>query len=318
MNHQTNLESKVMVSFTAQGMPTHQELVVPILRALDKMGGSASSRDLVTEVADNLPNSETLLEITYPNRPSTSVLENRIAFGRSTAKRIGALEQPNRGMNLITKFGEQLLELAESEALTEVKRIDREKHKEYNRNRKQSSKDSNTTAVEEPMNDDADEINSDEETITSWREQLLNRLHKLSPDGFEKFVIYLLKQYDLKLTHIGGTGDEGIDAIGTAPLSEVLSSRVAVQVKRYDPNGKPIGREPVALFQRDAMTRGAERAIMVTLSRYTDAARKAATDASPTVDLIDGHRLAELIAKDGNSGVHLAPVVDEEWFNRFD
>lgn len=147
---------------------------------------------------------------------------------------------------------------------------------------------------------------------------MLARLHRLSPDGFEKFVIYLLRRYGLELTHVGGTADEGIDGIGTAPLSPVLSSRVAVQVKRYAPDGKPIGRETVALFQRDAQTAGAERAILVTLSRFTEPARRAAIAATPTVDLINGDRLAELIREDGNSGVTLQPTVQEDWFDQFD
>jgi restriction system protein len=128
-----------------------------------------------------------------------------------------------------------------------------------------------------------------------WQEVLLDRLHALSPDAFEEFVLYLLRLYGLQLTRVGGSGDEGIDGIGTAPISPVLSSRVAVQVKRYDPQGKPIGREVVALFQRDAQTKGAERAILVTLGRFSEPARKAATAATPTVDLIDGERLAELV-----------------------
>lgn len=151
-----------------------------------------------------------------------------------------------------------------------------------------------------------------------WKVQLLDHLHRLTPEGFEKFVLYLLRRYGLELTHIGGSGDEGIDGIGTAPLSPVLSSRVAVQVKRYAPNGKPIGRDTVALFQRDAQTKGAERAIPVTLSRFTDPARKAAASSTPTVDLISGDRLADLIRDDGNSGVSLQPTVDEKWFNKFD
>lgn len=308
-----------MTSFTERGIPTHQELVVPVLRALSKMGGSAASRDIITEVTESLPHAETLLEISYPNRPSVSVLEDRVSWSRATAKRIGAIEQPTRGMNLITDFGEQLLRLSEEQALAEVKRIDREKYRE---SRSRAANPSSRVALPEdedqPTKDIVDEANQDEGTVTDWRERLLNRLHKLSPEGFEKFVIYLLKQYDLKLTHVGGSGDEGIDAIGTAPLSPVLSSRVAVQVKRYDPNGKAIGRETVALFQRDALTQGAERAILVTLSRFTDAARKAATGTSPTVDLIGGHQLAELILENGNAGVRRAPVVDEEWFDRFD
>ena len=98
----------------------------------------------------------------------------------------------------------------------------------------------------------------------------------------------------------------------------MLSSRVAVQVKRYAPDGKPIGRETVALFQRDAQTAGAERAILVTLSRFTEPARRAAIAATPTVDLINGDRLAELIREDGNSGVTLQPTVQEDWFDQFD
>lgn len=62
---------------------------------------------------------------------------------------------------------------------------------------------------------------------------LLSRLHRLSPTGFEEFVLFLLRQYGLELRRVGGSGDEGIDGIGIAPLSPVLSSRVAVQVKRY-------------------------------------------------------------------------------------
>jgi hypothetical protein len=46
-----------------------------------------------------------------------------------------------------------------------------------------------------------------------------------------------------------------IDGIGLAPISAVLSSRVAVQAKRYDPTAT-IGRDVVALFQRDAVASG--------------------------------------------------------------
>ena len=303
-----------MASFSEQGMPTPQELVLPVLRALKQMGDSAASRDIITQVAENHPNAEKLGQIMYPTRPNVSVLEDRTGWSLSTAKRIAAIEQPSRGMYLITEFGEKLLGMPEHDALELIKNVDREKYREQRaakalREQTGIPKDSESAQeIDEGNENDAD----------SWREQLLNRLHQMSPEGFEKFIIFLLKQYDLKLTHIGGSGDEGIDAIGTAPLSPVLSSRVAVQVKRYRPDGRPIGRETVALFQRDAMTRGAERAILVTLSRFTDAARKAATDASPTVDLIGGHQLTDLILKSENCGVQLAPVVNQKWFDRFD
>jgi restriction system protein len=99
------------------------------------------------------------------------------------------------------------------------------------------------------------------------------------------------RTYGLELTRVGGSGDEGIDGIGLAPISDVLSSRVAVQVKRWDPSRPAIDREVVALFQRDAAAAGAERAVLVTLS--------------------------ELVELQG-IGVRAVPQVDELRFDRFD
>lgn len=308
-------------SFTQQGMPTHQQLVVPIVRAIGELGGSAKAREITDQVLDNYPDVERLLEMTYPSRPNQSVLIDRIAWGRSTAKLIGVLEQPSKGMYITTDLGEELLGVSEDEALQRIRDLDREYSRQQRR--KKSDKIQPPSPAETDEEEPSEEVlaetdTEDDDSTATWKFQLLDRLHRLTPEGFEKFVLYLLRRYGLELTHIGGSGDEGIDGIGTAPLSPVLSSRVAVQVKRYAPNGKPIGRDTVALFQRDAQTKGAERAILVTLSRFTDPARKAATSSTPTVDLISGDRLADLIRDDGNSGVSLQPTVNENWFNKFD
>src|SRR5699024_5891165 len=181
-------------------------------------------------------------------------------------------------MYLLTSFGKQLLSLPEEQALEQIYELQRE----YNRRQRRENNATNTTDSLTDTEDieaaDTEAQQStevdDDDPGTTWKTRLLKRLHQLTPEGFEKFVVYLLRRYGLELTRIGGTGDEGIDGIGTAPLSPVLSSRVAIQVKRYEPNGNPIGRETVALFQRDAQTKGAERAILVTLSRFTAPARK--------------------------------------------
>ena len=91
---------------------------------------------------------------------------------------------------------------------------------------------------------------------------------------------------------------------------------MAVQAKRYDPTSA-IGRDVVALFQRDAAAAGAERAVLVTLGRYTEAARQASTATTPTVDLIDGQKLCELM-RDNEIGIRIVPQVQEVWFDRFD
>ena len=311
--------SEANKSFTERGIPTRQQLVVPVLTAMHVLGGSARANEITEQVLELVPGSEDLQQITYPTRPNRSVLISRIGWARTTAKRIGVLEQPGQGMYLLTDKGEELLELAEVDAFDKVQQLDRE-FSRAQRQRKKLEKEAKTadSDVEDDISDAEIREDSDEEEMDrDWKSQLLERLHQLSPDGFEKFVIYLLRRQGLHLQQTGGSGDEGVDAIGTAPISSVLSSRVAVQVKRYAPD-KPIGRETVALFQRDAQTKGAERALIVTLSRFTEPARKAATASIPTVDLISGDRLAELIRADGESGVKLRPTVDPRWFDKFD
>ncbi len=150
---------------------------------------------------------------------------------------------------------------------SEIARWTLELDREYRRNRpKRASERRAEPAPADPEQADAEAAEAEEEKTLfggaspgtapeRWQDALLARLHRLSSDSFEEFVLYLLRLYGLELERVGGSGDEGIDGIGTAPISPVLSSRVAVQVKRYDPNGKPVGRKVVALFQRDAQTR---------------------------------------------------------------
>jgi restriction system protein len=151
-----------------------------------------------------------------------------------------------------------------------------------------------------------------------WKTVLPRRLHQLSPKGFEEFVLYLLRSYGLELTRVGGSGDEGDRWDRPCPHLRVLSSRVAVQAKRYDPFGSsPLGREVVALFQPDAAAAGAERAVLVTLGRLSAPATKAAIIARPTVDLIDGGRVCELVEAQG-IGIRSIIQLKESWFDRFD
>ncbi len=299
---------------TPEDLPAYSDLILPTVKAVAELGGSAKAREITGQVLTDLGASDEMLAVMQPTRPDASVLLGRIAWGRSYAKLIGALESPARGVYLLTPLGKELLNLDPEEAHERTLELDRE----YRRNRGKEPKSSQRDPAEEVVAPDdlaAEEVERGDGP-RGWQDVLLTRLHRLSPDAFEEFILYLLRLYGLQLTRVGGSGDEGVDGIGTAPISPVLSSRVAVQVKRYDPQGKPIGREVVALFQRDAQTKGAERAILVTLGKFSEPARKAATAATPTVDLIDGERLAELVL-DQEVGVRREPIVNEGWFDRF-
>ena len=50
-------------------MPTHQHLVVSILKAVDNLGGSAKTNEIAESVIENRPNAEEIRQSTYPPPP---------------------------------------------------------------------------------------------------------------------------------------------------------------------------------------------------------------------------------------------------------
>lgn len=307
----------MLTPLTASDLPAYSDLILPTIRAVDELGGSATSKEITSRLLEDLAFSDQVMAVSFDGRPDESVLLSRVAWARSYAKLCGTLESPRRGVFLLTPLGKQLLAMPGTEAERRIYDLDRAVRKTRIQKRKVVPSDEPIGPPE--TEDDADSVGDPdpaEPASEDWREIVLRRLHRLTPDGFEEFVLYLLRLYGLELDRVGGSGDEGIDGIGTAPISPVLSSRVAVQVKRYDPDGRSIGREVVALFQRDAQTKGAERAILVTLGKFSEPARKAANATTPTVDLIDGQKLTDLILEQ-KVGVRLAPRVNEAWFDRF-
>lgn len=296
---------------TTDELPDYRSLILPTLRAVQRLGGSAQAREITAHLIESQSFSDEQLALTYGRENSDkSVLIDRIDWARSYSKLGGALDSPKRGLFLLSSKGKELLALSTEEAEAQIYEMDRQVRAE----RRAAA--AARGADKQGGPDESDPEDGEDGDDGEWRTVLLRRLHRLSPEGFEEFVMYALRTYGLEMARVGGSGDEGIDGIGLAPINDVLSTRVAVQAKKYEPS-KAIGREHVALFQRDASAAGAERAIFVTLSRFSEPARRAATFSTPTVDLIDGDKLCDLVLKQA-IGVRAAPRVDEDWFNRFD
>ena len=309
-----------MAQSVRRDLPTYRELIYPTLRAVASLGGSAQGAEITDALTELLKVTPEQLAITYDGRPK-SVLIDRMDWARSYAKLGGALDSPRRGLFVLSNLGKHILSLPKEEGRAQVAQFDRDV-RTARRRRGSAAYSGELAGPDEGEPDEGDtgigasagDVEAGEDG--AWREALLARLHRLSPAGFEEFTLYLLRTFGIELTRVGGVGDEGIDGLGLAPISAILSSRVAVQAKRYDPTAT-VGREIVALFQRDAAAAGAERAVLVTLARFSPAARKAATVTTPTVDLIDGDKLCDLV-RDQQIGLRIVAQVDEGWFDRFD
>ena len=220
-------------------LPGYQDLIYPTLKAVAALGGSAQGREITTRVLDDIGATDEQVAITYDNRPK-SVLIDRLEWARSYAKLGGALDSPRRSLYVLTTFAKETLSLPEAEATEAVREMDRQVR--ANRARARTGPDQGAPTIDE-------EIEAED---TGWTDVLLSRLHQLSPEGFEEFVMYVLRTYGLELTRVGGSGDQGIDGIGIAPISPVLSSRVAVQAKRHDPTStlRPGGGRPLPARRR--------------------------------------------------------------------
>ena len=276
---------------------------MPILRAVVALGGSGIPREIADTIIDGEGFPEELATITYGEHNPVSVLHDRLGFARTDCRLMGVLESPRRGLWLITDLGRELVGLSEPEAQESLNQLN-----------KAASKAQRAKSKGDVLPETAPVAEADDDE--SWREDLLKRLHRLTPDGFERFVRHLLRSLNMELKRTGAVGDKGIDLIGTAPISPVLTVTVAVQAKRYAPSSS-VGRADVALFQADATARGAEYGILVTTSRFTRSARETAQDRRPTITLIDGERLADLCL-DQEVGVVIRPVANPGFFDRFE
>jgi restriction system protein len=249
-------------------LPPYKDFLLPVLHAVQALGGTAHAKEITAWMVDNLPFDDHAVAVEYPNRPGESILLDRMAWARSYDKLGGLVETPQRGLYVLTSEGKRVLSLPEAEALQFVDEMDREVRRARTRQKRK-------TPIEQAESDQTPdpELGSDSEEEADsldLKAALLARLHMLTPRGFEDFVVHLLKSYGMELSRVGGPTDEGVDAIGLAPVSDVLADRVAVQIKRYDPEGSRsnIERRDVALFQRDAAAKGAERAVFVTLGSF--------------------------------------------------
>lgn len=117
----------------------------------------------------------------------------------------------------------------------------------------------------------------------------LTNVIALDPSDFEVFVARLLEaQGYTSLALIGRAGDRGVDVTGVDPQGRAT----VVQCKRYIRNN--VSATPIQRLHSFAITRGAERKIMVATSDFTLQAIEEA--ANTGTELVNGEELETLIA----------------------
>ena len=96
-------------------IPKQNELVYPVLKALQGLGGEASNDEIDKAVIDLLGLPKEILDLQYEESEDW-IVKNRINFARSYAKKAGLLKNPKRSFWSLTEPAEELLKQPEKKA----------------------------------------------------------------------------------------------------------------------------------------------------------------------------------------------------------
>jgi restriction system protein len=117
----------------------------------------------------------------------------------------------------------------------------------------------------------------------------IDNLLKMDPYKFEEFIAHLLtKQGYTNVAVIGRSGDRGVDVVA----KDTKGLLTVVQCKRFINN---VNATPIQRLHSFAVTRGAQRKILVTTSDFTKQAKEEAK--STNTELVSGKILEGLMAK---------------------
>ena len=276
----------------------------PVLDALRTLGGSGTPDEVVERIASDLKVSDAVQNDLLPSGEPR--YRNQVAWARFYLVREGLLDSSKRGVWSLTELGRKT-KLSHKEA----REIFLKWVKIFQEQRK--NKANSQEPIEEQVAEETGAPSND------YRNKVLDRLHLLSPAGFERLSQRILREAGFSQVIVTGkNGDGGIDGYGTLQLNPLVSFKVLFQCKR---NAKPnsVGSSVVRDF-RGAMAGRADKGIIITTATFTaEARREASREGVSPIELIDGEKLVDML-KDLELG--LKPVttyeLDEAFFKEFD
>jgi restriction system protein len=266
-------------------VPPYFDLLWPTLQAAKALGGSASIQELDAAVIDREGYPPEMQEILHKDGPQTK-LQYRLYWARTILKNMGLLTKSGSGVWSVTAMGQNI---TESEMRPRYSETESARRKGERKRKLGESEQMTPSAV-----DVEDEIEEEVESESVWKDELLETLLAMTPAGFERLAQRLLRESGFSSVKVTGkSGDGGIDGLGVYQMS-LLTFPVFFQCKRYRGS---VGAPAVRDF-RGAMAGRGDKGLLITTGNFTnDAYAEAKRDGAPSIDLIDGSSLCDLLKK---------------------
>ena len=272
-------------------IPKFDDFMLPTLRAISDLGGSASVEEIREKLTDAMGLTQEQLDAAH-ERSGAQIAPNRMAWARSHLKTAGMLESGGRGLWVLTDVGRQACDYTSQQLKVAVRKGSAAYYAKQRANQ----------SVAEPSDDEPTEVEA------VWTDELLVQLCAMKPDAFERLAQRLLREFGFVRVEVTGkSGDGGIDGSGVLRMN-LISFQVLFQCKRY---AGSVSTATVRDF-RGAMQGRADKGLIITTGTFTaDARREATRDGAPAIDLIDGEALCQLL-KEKELGVSVREVRTEE------
>jgi restriction system protein len=281
-------------------LPTHQEIEIPLLAALEKLGGRARPQDVYATVTTSLPEL-TEEDLAEQLQSGGNKWTNRIQWVRQRLVDKGEMESPSYGIWAITDKGISRLRGDSGVAQPVSPRLQAPT----------STVSPPPPASETPPSQASPTHQAQpnfEETVddylTAFKSKVLQKLHDLSPDKFEEFAGVLLRRYGFQRVKVTGkSGDGGIDGHGELKVGLAVV-KAAFQCKRWQ---GPVASKEVQAF-RGAIQGQFEQGYFFTTSTFSKAAQAESVKigAAPII-LFDGEQIGQIMIEKG-IGVKRRPV----------
>ena len=301
-------------------IPDYQALMLPVLR--EAAAGETRVPVAADRIADQLGLSEEEREEMLPSGRQR-VLHNRLHWAKFYMTKAGLIDSPSRGRFVASEEGRALL------ARTPLS-IDVEVLSTFQAFREWYQKTGEAAGAEEPATKAAvaSEATPEEQIDAAYaaiqaalKADLLQRVMGQTPAFFERLIVDLLVAMGYGGTHdraalqLGKSGDGGVD--GVIDEDRLGLDRIYVQAKRYASH-VGVGRPEIQGFVGSLVGLGATKGVFVTTSTFSAPASEYVRHIPQRVILIDGERLAALLAEH-DVGVRVSRViavkrVDEDFF----
>lgn len=209
--------TSLTVSNDQKRIPSFDQFMNPIIRALHSLGGSGTIDEINEKIFEMERIPAEVLSLPHGDQSSRSEVEYRIAWARTYLKKYGILENSSRGVWSLAS------------AKTSAKEVNPQVVVKFVRAQKKTY---DLTGVEkqEIIGETADEP----EEFTDWKVKLKAIVSGLSSSAFERLVQRLLRESGfIQVEVTGKSGDGGIDGKGIMRVGGLLSFHVMFQCKKY-------------------------------------------------------------------------------------